>query len=96
MKTTYKWGPEEKKYLSEICKGRSYKEIIELMSQKFSYEFSKGQIEGTMQNSTFDTKSDIYIETNGKIYEATPGDNDRFYAYVPNVENTERVSVFTK
>ena len=55
MKTTYKWGPEEKKYLSEICKGRSYKEIIELMSQKFSYEFSKGQIEGTMQRNKLTT-----------------------------------------
>ena len=54
------------------------------------------RIEGTIQNSSPETKTDIYIETNGKIYEATPGDNGRFYAYVPTVENTEQVSVFTK
>ena len=36
----HKWTNEEKEYLKEICFGRSRKEIMDLMSKKFDYEFS--------------------------------------------------------
>ena len=45
----HKWSEKEKRYLKEICFGRSYKEIIDLMSDRFNYEFSKTQIASALK-----------------------------------------------
>ena len=45
----HKWTEEEKKYLKEICLGRSYREIIDLMNDRFNYEFSQTQISSALK-----------------------------------------------
>lgn len=44
----HKWSDEEKEYLKTIVYGRSYKEIQELMNNKFEYQFTIGQINGAI------------------------------------------------
>ena len=42
------WSEEEKKYLKEITPGKHYKEIQELMKNKFNLEFTMNQIKGAI------------------------------------------------
>lgn len=49
------WTDEEKKYLSEIAYGRSREEITELMSEKFGFPFTKGQIAGALSRNNIST-----------------------------------------
>ena len=44
----HKWSNEEKEYLKEIVEGKSYKEIQELMNEKFKYKFTISQIKGAI------------------------------------------------
>lgn len=43
-KTFHWWSDEEKEYLKEIRKGRSYKEIASAMNEKFNIEYTETQI----------------------------------------------------
>jgi len=38
------WSDEEKKYLSQITPGRHYREIHEMMNDKFEYQFTYSQV----------------------------------------------------
>lgn len=49
------WTDEEKKYLAEIAYGRSREEIVELMSEKFDFQFTKGQIAGALSRNNIST-----------------------------------------
>ena len=51
----HKWTEEEKSYLKDICFGRSYQEIIGLMSERFDYEFSKTQISSALKRYNLTT-----------------------------------------
>lgn len=42
------WSEEEKEYLSKITQGKHYKEIVELMNNKFEYNFTLGQIKSAI------------------------------------------------
>lgn len=42
------WKEEEKHYLKEITPGRSHKEIAEIMSKEFNYNFTHTQIKGAI------------------------------------------------
>lgn len=43
------WSDEEKNFLAEVAPGRGYKEITELMNQKFEYQFTNGQISSALK-----------------------------------------------
>ena len=45
----HKWSDEEKEFLKEICFGRSYKEIVKMMNDKFKYQFTNEQIKGAIR-----------------------------------------------
>ena len=45
----HRWSKEEVEYLTEITQGHSYKEILELMNNKFEYEFRMKQIQGAIK-----------------------------------------------
>lgn len=45
----HKWSDEEKAYIREITPGRHYHEILELMNDKFEYDFNLEQIKGAMR-----------------------------------------------
>ena len=51
----HKWSEEEKDYLKEITPGRHYKEIVELMNEKFNYEFNCGQIKAAIARHKLNT-----------------------------------------
>ena len=40
----HRWSEEEKRYLKEICFGKSHKEIATLMSNRFKKDFKPSQI----------------------------------------------------
>lgn len=44
----HRWTKEEKEYLSEITPGRHYKEIIEMMNDKFEYQFTYEQVKSAI------------------------------------------------
>ena len=46
--TPHIWSEEEKKYLKVITPGKHYKEIQELMKNKFNLEFTMNQIKGAI------------------------------------------------
>lgn len=50
-KTFHRWSIEEKEYLKEICFGKSYKEITEIMQKKFNREYTVTQIDGVMRRN---------------------------------------------
>ena len=54
-KTFHIWSTEEKEYLSEIVTGRTYKEIQQLMNNKFDYRFSLEQIKGAISRYKLQT-----------------------------------------
>ena len=48
MRRHHRWSEEEKAYLRKIAKNTPIKQIQEMMSRKFDYEFSRGQITKAM------------------------------------------------
>ena len=44
----HRWTKEEKEYLSEITPGRHYKEILEMMNDKFEYQFTYEQVKSAI------------------------------------------------
>ncbi|MGL5569105.1 MAG: HNH endonuclease signature motif containing protein, partial [Cetobacterium sp.] len=44
----HKWSDKEKDYLREITPGRHHKEIVELMNERFEYEFNIQQVKGAI------------------------------------------------
>ena len=55
MRKWYKWSDEEKLYLKEITPGRHYKEIQELMYEKFNHQFSIAQIKNAISRYNLNT-----------------------------------------
>lgn len=49
LNKAHKWTEDEKQYLKEICPGKSYKEIIDLMYKRFDYKFNKTQISSALK-----------------------------------------------
>ena len=54
-KPQHKWSEEEKQYLASIVKGKTYKELVILMNEKFDYEFSSQQIESALRRYNLKT-----------------------------------------
>ena len=54
-KPQHRWTDEEKEYLASIVKGKTYKELLALMNEKFDYEFSSQQIEGALRRYNLKT-----------------------------------------
>ena len=54
-KPQHKWSEEEKRYLASIVKGKTYKELVTLMNEKFDYEFSSQQIESALKRYNLKT-----------------------------------------
>ena len=54
-KPQHKWSEEEKQYLASIVKGKTYKELVTLMNEKFDYEFSSEQIESALRRYNLKT-----------------------------------------
>ena len=54
-KPQHKWSEEEKQYLASIVKGKTYKELVTLMNEKFDYEFSSQQIESALKRYNLKT-----------------------------------------
>lgn len=54
-KTDHKWSDEEKEYLKDIVTGKGYKEIQNLMNEKFEYQFSLGQVKGAINRYKLNT-----------------------------------------
>ena len=50
-----KWTEEEKEYIREITPGRHYKEILELMNEKFDRPFRMEQIKGAIARYKLNT-----------------------------------------
>ena len=48
MRRHHRWSEEEKAYLRKIAKNTPIKQIQEMMSRKFNYEFNRGQITKAM------------------------------------------------
>ena len=44
----HRWTKEEKEYISEITPGRHYKEILEMMNDKFEYQFTYEQVKSAI------------------------------------------------
>ena len=51
----HKWSEEEKKYLGEITPGKHRKEILDLMNEKFEYNFNLAQIESAIKRFGYNT-----------------------------------------
>lgn len=49
------WSNEEKEYLKEITPGNPHNEILELMNNKFEYQFSLSQIKGAIKRYKLNT-----------------------------------------
>ena len=45
----HKWTKEEIEYLKEITPGHHHKEILELMNEKFEYQFGLKQVAGAIR-----------------------------------------------
>ena len=54
-KPQHRWTDEEKEYLASIVKGKTYKELLALMNEKFGYEFSSQQIESALRRYNLKT-----------------------------------------
>ena len=49
------WSSKDVEYLREIASGRTYKEIIALMSEKFGYSFTSSQIRNALRRYNIKT-----------------------------------------
>jgi hypothetical protein len=56
--TIHIWSKEQRVYLAEITPGRHYKEILELMNDKFEYQFTLQQIKNAIQRYKLKTGFD--------------------------------------
>lgn len=54
-KVFHQWTNEEKEYLRKITPGKHHREILELMNQKFEYQFNLMQIKGAINRYNFKT-----------------------------------------
>ena len=54
-KEHHKWSEEEKKYLKDIVDGKSYKDIVKLMNEKFEYQFTQIQIQSALKRYNLKT-----------------------------------------
>ena len=54
-KPQHRWTDEEKEYLASIVKGKTYKELLALMNEKFGYEFSSQQIKSALRRYNLKT-----------------------------------------
>jgi hypothetical protein len=54
-KPQHRWTDEEKEYLASIVKGKTYKELLVLMNERFDYEFSSQQIESALRRYNLKT-----------------------------------------
>lgn len=55
MSKVIKWTEEEKEYLREITPGRHYKEILDLMNERFDRPFRMEQIKGAIARYKLNT-----------------------------------------
>ena len=51
----HKWSEEEKQYLKDIVVGKSYKEILKLMNNRFEYTFTQKQIQSAIKRFGLNT-----------------------------------------
>lgn len=58
VRKTGKWSDEEKLYLAEITSGKHYREIQELMTAKFGYDYTTKQIGGAIKRYGLSTGFD--------------------------------------
>ena len=49
------WSNEEKEYLKEITSGHHYREIMQLMNERFEYQFTYNQIKGAINRRKLHT-----------------------------------------
>ena len=49
------WSNEEKEYLKEITPGHHYREIMQLMNERFEYQFTYDQIKGAINRRKLHT-----------------------------------------
>lgn len=61
-KKQHNWSNEEKEYLKSIAKGKTTKEILNLMNKKFKYEFSLTQIRSAMNRYKLKNEVDCRIK----------------------------------
>ena len=61
-KKQHNWSNEEKEYLKSIAKGKTTKEILNLMNEKFEYEFSLTQIRSAMNRYKLKNEVDCRIK----------------------------------
>ena len=54
-RTQHKWTKEEIEYLKEITPGHHHKEILELMNEKFEYQFGLKQVAGAIKRYNLKT-----------------------------------------
>ena len=51
----HKWTKEEIEYLKAITPGHHHKEILDLMNEKFEYQFTESQIKGALNRYKLQT-----------------------------------------
>ena len=51
----HRWTKEEKEYISEITPGRHYREILEMMNDKFEYQFTYRQVTAAIKRYNLKT-----------------------------------------
>lgn len=61
-KPQHKWSDEEKAYIGEITQGRHHNEILEMMNEKFEYEFSMIQIKAAIKRYNLNTGFNGYFK----------------------------------
>jgi len=61
-KTKRRWTLEEKQYLESIHKGKGYRELAELMTEKFEQEYSLNQIKYALRRYKLNTGLTGYFE----------------------------------
>lgn len=54
-KNQHKWSNKEKEYIKNIAYGRGYKEITQMMNEKFEYQFREEQIKGALRRYGLNT-----------------------------------------
>ena len=73
-----KWKKEELEYLREICYGRGYKEIAEMITEKFGKECSEVRVKNRMNKdhlrTGIETKFTKGIHLITKVYLAQGGE----------------------
>lgn len=55
IKEVHKWSKQEVEYLGEITPGHHYHEIVNMMNDKFEYNFSMSQVRAAIKRHNFKT-----------------------------------------